>query len=60
MEIKREKYLQELIDRMNNGMVKDITGLRRSGKSYLMNRIFYNYLRSIGTDDYHVIMLQFS
>ncbi|MBR4162772.1 MAG: ATP-binding protein [Solobacterium sp.] len=58
MEIKREKYLQEIIDRMHNGMIKVITGLRRSGKSYLMNHIFYNYLLSIGIDDSHIIMVQ--
>ena len=58
MEIKREKYLQEIIDRMHNGMIKVITGLRRSGKSYLMNHIFYNYLLSIGIEDAHIIMVQ--
>ena len=41
MEIKREKYLNALKLRMHNGMIKVITGLRRSGKSYLMNVIFY-------------------
>ena len=39
MEIKREKYLQEFIGRIHNGMIKVITGLRRSEKSYLMNYI---------------------
>ena len=34
--IKRDKYLKDLIDRMNNGMIKVITGIRRSGKSYLL------------------------
>ena len=58
MEIKREKYLQELIDRMHNGMIKVITGLRRSGKSYLMNHIFYDYLLSIGVEESHIIMVQ--
>ena len=58
MEIKRDKYLQELIDRMHNGMIKVITGLRRSGKSYLMNHIFYRYLRSVGADDSHIVMVQ--
>ena len=58
MIINRDLYLNQLIDRMNNGMIKVITGLRRSGKSFLMNKIFYNYLKSIGTDDEHIIMVQ--
>ena len=36
MEIKREKYLNEIIERKNNNLIKVITGLRRSGKSYLL------------------------
>jgi predicted AAA+ superfamily ATPase len=43
---------------MNNGMIKVITGLRRSGKSYLMNTLFYAYLKSLGVDDSHIIMVQ--
>ncbi len=58
MEIKRDKYLQELIDRMHNGMIKVITGLKRSGKSYLLNHIFYHYLLSAGVEDSHIIMVQ--
>lgn len=58
MIINRDLYLNRLVDRMNNGMIKVITGLRRSGKSFLMNKIFYNYLKSIGTDDEHIIMVQ--
>ena len=58
MIINRNVYLNQLIDRMNNGMIKVITGLRRSGKSFLMNRIFYNYLKSLGIDDKHIIMVQ--
>ena len=58
MIINRDIYLNQLIDRMNNGMIKVITGLRRSGKSFLMNRIFYNYLKSLGIDDKHIIMVQ--
>lgn len=42
--IQREKYLNQLIRKIDNGMIKVITGLRRSGKSYLLNTIFYNYL----------------
>ncbi len=46
MEIKRDKYLNELIKRENNGLIIVITGLRRCGKSYLINTIFKNYLLS--------------
>ena len=59
MIIKRDFYLNQLIERMHNGMIKVITGLRRSGKSYLMNKLFYEYLESIGINDDHIIMLQF-
>ena len=45
MRIERNKYLNDLKIRMHNGLVKVITGLRRSGKSYLMNEIFYDYLK---------------
>ena len=40
--IRRDKYLQKLIDRMDNGMIKVVTGIRRCGKSYLLFEIFYN------------------
>ena len=40
MEIKRDFYLNELINRMDNGLIKIITGIRRCGKSYLLNIIF--------------------
>lgn len=57
MIIKREVYLQMLIDRMNNGAIKVITGLRRSGKSTLLFKIFYDYLLSIGTDSNNIIKI---
>lgn len=44
MEIKRDYYLDKLIRKKDNGFIKVITGIRRSGKSYLLNKIFYNYL----------------
>lgn len=39
MAIKRDRYLKALIDRMNNGLIKVVTGIRRSGKSYLIFKI---------------------
>lgn len=45
--IKRERYLNEIIDRKNNELVKIITGIRRCGKSYILNKLFYNYLIKI-------------
>ena len=57
MEIKREKYLQKLIDKQDNGMIKVITGLRRSGKSYLLDPLFKNYLVESGVKEDHIIYL---
>ena len=57
MEIKRDKYLNDLIIRMHNGMIKVITGIRRCGKSYLLFRIFRNYLIGQGIDPGHIILL---
>ena len=55
MNIKRDLYLQQLIDRRHNGMIKVITGVRRCGKSYLVFNLFSNYLKSNGVDDKHII-----
>lgn len=57
MEIKRDFYLNEFIDRMDNGLIKIITGIRRCGKSYLLNTIFKNYLMEQGIDEQHIIQL---
>ena len=57
MEIKRDYYLKELIDRIDNGLIKIITGIRRCGKSYLLNVIFKNYLLGEGIDKEHIIQL---
>lgn len=57
MEIKRDLYLTKLINRMNNGLIKVVTGIRRCGKSYLLFELFYNYLKEQGIDDSHIIKL---
>lgn len=59
MEIKREYYLDKLIKRQNNGLIKVITGIRRCGKSYLLNTLFYNYLIESGIDKEHIIRFAF-
>ncbi len=59
MEIKRDEYLQRLIVRRHNGFIKIITGIRRSGKSYLLNTLFYNYLISESVDSDHIIKFAF-
>ena len=46
--IARERYLQKLIDRKENGMIKVITGIRRCGKSYLLFHLYHDYLISVG------------
>lgn len=57
MEIKRDLYLNKLIQHKKNGMVKIITGVRRSGKSYLLFRLFRDYLFENGVDENHIISL---
>lgn len=59
MEIKRDKYLEMLQIRRHNGFIKIITGIRRCGKSYLMNDIFYEKLRQEGVDESHIIKFAF-
>lgn len=55
MEIKREIYLQQLIQRKDNGMIKVITGIRRCGKSFLLFTIYKRYLIENGVDEDHII-----
>lgn len=55
MEIKRDYYLNKLIDAKNDGLIKVVTGIRRSGKSYLLNTLFYNHLLENGIKDDHII-----
>ena len=58
MEIKRDLYLQRLINHIDNGMIKVITGIRRSGKSYLVFKIFKSYLLNNLTDKQHIIKFE--
>lgn len=55
MRISRDKYLNDLIARMHNGLIKVITGLRRSGKSYLLFEIFKSYLLENNISESHII-----
>ena len=57
--IQRETYLQQLVNRMNNGEVKIVTGPRRSGKSWLLNRIFKDYLLAKGVPEENIIIVSF-
>ena len=57
--IQRETYLRQLTDRMGNGEVKIITGPRRSGKSWLLNRIFKDYLLEQGVAEDNIIIVSF-
>lgn len=58
MEINRDKYLNDLICRMHNGMIKIVTGIRRSGKSYLLFHIFKNYLLDLEISESHIITIE--
>ena len=55
MIIKRDIYLNRLIERQNNGMVKVITGIRRCGKSFLLFRLYKEYLITSGINSDHII-----
>ena len=59
MEIERDLYLNRLIARKHNGLIKVITGVRRCGKSFLLNSIFYRHLLSEGVDPDHIIRFAF-
>ena len=57
MTIRRDLYLDMLKNRMHNGMIKIITGMRRCGKSVLLFNLFYNYLLESGVDENHIIAI---
>lgn len=59
MEIRRNLYLNKLIKRKNNGLIKVVTGIRRCGKSYLLNNLFYNHLIESGVAADHIIRFAF-
>lgn len=55
MQIKRDYYLNKLIEAKNDGLIKVVTGIRRSGKSYLLNTLFYEYLLENNVSTDHII-----
>ena len=57
MVIRRNRYLERLISKQNNGMIKVITGIRRSGKSYLLFNLFYDHLLASGTPEDNIICI---
>ncbi|MBQ1714955.1 MAG: ATP-binding protein, partial [Firmicutes bacterium] len=57
-EIKRDHYLHKLIDRRTNGLIKIVTGIRRCGKSYLLDPMFRNYLLESGVPKDHIIKIE--
>ena len=59
MKICRDFYLEKLIKRKNNGLIKVITGIRRCGKSYLLNNLFYHHLLESGVKEDHIIRFAF-
>lgn len=58
MEIKRDTYLRKLIGKKNNGQIKVLTGIRRCGKSYLLDPIFRNHLKNEGIPADHIIKIE--
>ena len=55
MQIKRDYYLKRLIEAKNDGLIKVVTGIRRCGKSYLLNTLFYEYLQKNDVSADHII-----
>lgn len=59
MEIKRDIYLNKLINKKHNGLIKVVTGIRRCGKSYLLFNLFKDHLLAEGVDKEHIIEIAF-
>ena len=59
MEIKRDIYLNKLISKKHNGLIKVVTGIRRCGKSYLLFNLFKDHLLAEGVDEQHIIEIAF-
>ena len=59
MEIKRDIYLNKLISKKHNGLIKVVTGIRRCGKSYLLFNLFKNHLLAEGVNEQHIIEIAF-
>ena len=57
MVIRRDRYLERLISKQNNGMIKVITGIRRSWKSYLLFNLFYDHLLASGNPEDNIICI---
>ena len=58
-EIKRDYYLEQLIKRKNNGLIRIVTGIRRCGKSFLLRALFKKHLLENGVDESHIIEMAF-
>lgn len=59
MEIKRDSYLEQLVKRKNNGLIKTVTGIRRCGKSFLLRTLFKKHLLESGVNENHIIEMAF-
>lgn len=57
VQIKRDFYLQQLVDGKQNGLIKIVTGIRRCGKSFLLFKLFRQYLLDVGVDSDHIIQI---
>lgn len=58
MEFSRDRYVQQMINKKQNGLIKVITGIRRCGKSYLMDPLFKRHLIAEGVPEDHIIKIE--
>ena len=58
MKIRRDSYLEQIVSRKWNGMIKVVAGMRRSGKSYLLFKLFVAHLKAEGVDDRHIVTIE--